>query len=230
MHEELWAGVELKINNAEFFLEEMEKALLPPDRTQMNVAQQTTGAIIDTGWQRSFYAHLDAFLAMARSVPAIIQCCFGWDTSDAMKSWRARLSATEEKRRGEFTKAFEPAYETFRKLPLSSARNISLHRTGVAPVKVNIAGRFGVSYIGTPVSHVPTAEGEEIAAGGDQALQWVATMPPVPVQPVWADCKIDDKSLFTECRAYLDGAKNLLAQARGISQQVHDNESLTPPK
>ena len=230
MHEELWAGVELKINNAEFFLEEMGKALLPPERTQMNVALQTTGAIIDTGWQRSFYAHLDAFLAMARSVPEIIQCCFGWDTSDAMKSWRDRLSTTEEKRRREFKKSFKGAYKTFRKLPLSNARNISLHRTGVAPVEVNIIGRYGISYIGTPVSHVPTAEGEEIAAGDDQALQWVATMPPVPVQPAWPDFKVNGKSLFTECRAYLDGAKNLLARARGISLQVHDNESLTPPK
>lgn len=32
MDDELWAGIDLKIENAEFFSEQMGKALLPPDR------------------------------------------------------------------------------------------------------------------------------------------------------------------------------------------------------
>jgi len=35
MQEELWAGVELKMESADFFLEQMGKALLPPERTQI---------------------------------------------------------------------------------------------------------------------------------------------------------------------------------------------------
>src|SRR5437762_433748 len=71
MHEELWAGVELKNEHAAFFLERMGQALAPPKRTQINVALGASGAIIGTNWQRSIYAYLDAFLAMARSVPEV---------------------------------------------------------------------------------------------------------------------------------------------------------------
>jgi len=69
MHVELWAGVVLKVTNADFFLEQMGRSLQPPERTAINVALQSAGTIIGTQWQRAFYAHLDAFLAMGRSVP-----------------------------------------------------------------------------------------------------------------------------------------------------------------
>jgi hypothetical protein len=100
MHEEFWAGVNLKAANAEFFLEETGRALRPPERTMMNVVLQSAGAIIDTRWQRSFYACLDAFLEMSRSVPEVINCCFGEDTSPAMRGWFYGLDRTEESRRG----------------------------------------------------------------------------------------------------------------------------------
>ena len=76
MHEELWAGVDLKIEHAAFFLEQMGHALAPPERSQINVAMQWGVA---TGWQRSFFAYADAFLAMARSVLEVIDACFGAD-------------------------------------------------------------------------------------------------------------------------------------------------------
>jgi hypothetical protein len=62
----------------------MAKALQPPERTAMNVALQASGTIIDTQWQRSIYARLDAFLSATRSVAEIIKCCFGADTHPKM--------------------------------------------------------------------------------------------------------------------------------------------------
>jgi hypothetical protein len=229
MHEELWAGVELKVENAEFFLDGMGKSLLPPERTQMNVALQSGGATIDTGWQRSFYAQLDAFLAMGRSVPEITQCCFGTDRSSVMKSWFDGLPLAERIRRQTFTDRFKSARDAFDALPLSTARNISLHRSGVAPVVVKITGRFGVSHMGTPIMRVPTAESRPIVAGDDPSTQWAATLPPVQVQPSWTDFSIDGRSLFPECQAYLKDAGNVLDQARIIAQVVHRNDALTAP-
>jgi hypothetical protein len=40
MHDELWAGAEMKSQHATFFLEKMGAALLPPERTAINVANR----------------------------------------------------------------------------------------------------------------------------------------------------------------------------------------------
>src|SRR2546426_526168 len=83
--------------NAELFSEQMGKALLPPDRNPMKIALESTGAIIEIRWQRSFYANLDAFLAMVRSVPEIIHACFGADLgSREMKAWFNGLTLAEQ--------------------------------------------------------------------------------------------------------------------------------------
>jgi hypothetical protein len=88
MHENLWAGVDRKLQDAHFAFDEMATSLPPPERTPMNVAQQSTGAIIDTRWQESFYAHVDTFLAKVRSVPEIIESSFGADCgSGPMRQW-----------------------------------------------------------------------------------------------------------------------------------------------
>ncbi len=195
----------------------------------MNVALQPTGAIVDTCWQQAFYAYLDAFLTMARSVPEIISACFGKDFSPAMKDWFNGLPTPETDRRKTFSSQFKTTYNSFKELSLSNARNISLHRTGVAPVEVNITGRFGVSHVGTPVRRVATSESRPIAADDDPALQWATALAPISLQPTWTDFSIDGRPLFPECRAYLDEARKLLTQARGISQQVHGNDSLTLP-
>ena len=47
MHEQLWAGVGLKLQYAAFHLEKMSGSLQPPERTGHNVAQQAAGAVID---------------------------------------------------------------------------------------------------------------------------------------------------------------------------------------
>ena len=87
MDEKLWAGAELKLQNAEFHLDMMGRSVQPPEQTAINVALQASGAIIATGWHRAF-AYFDAFLSAARSVPEIIQCCFGVDLGHPdMEEW-----------------------------------------------------------------------------------------------------------------------------------------------
>jgi len=229
MYEELWSGAALKIDNARFFLESMGKSLRGPERSQINVALQSSGAIVDTQWQRSFYAYLDGFLAMARSVPEIIHCCFGADQSGPMRPWFDALSDTERIRRQRFTEKFRPALRDFSALPLSTARNIVLHRTGVPPVEVQIKGRFGISHVGTAVARVPIAESRPIAAGDDPSAQWASTLPPVPLEPRWTDFILDGKPLFTECQTYLQKTEHLLAHARIIAKEVHGTDGLTTP-
>jgi hypothetical protein len=74
VHENLWAGIDFKRANAEFFLEEMAR-VLQPDRSHMAAVLQSHG-----GWQQtSLYAYVDAFLVMTRSIPAIIEYGFGKD-------------------------------------------------------------------------------------------------------------------------------------------------------
>ena len=72
MHEHLWAGVELKLQNAVFHLRQMERSIDRFEQTEESAELQASGAIFDTGWQQSIYAHVDAFLSAARSVPEII--------------------------------------------------------------------------------------------------------------------------------------------------------------
>jgi hypothetical protein len=115
MHEELWAGVDRKISNAGFFLEEMGRSLQPPRRAI------TAGVIPDMPlqWERSFYASLDAFLVTARSVPEVINCCFGKDTATSeMKKWFGALAAAERGRRNNFLKQYQGGYDHFSDSPL----------------------------------------------------------------------------------------------------------------
>ena len=184
MHEHLWAGVRLKLQHAAFHLQRMGQSLEPPERTATNVALQAAGAILDTGWQRSFYAHLDAFLSAARSVPEIVQCCFGVDERHPdMRSWFGQLPDEEKTRRHEFKKQFKPAYDSFRELRLGKLRHISEHRTGVPPAKVTVSGLFGVIYVGSPVERIPLSETRHI---NQPDLSWMAKPIPLP-QPNWDD-------------------------------------------
>ena len=181
-------------------------------------------------WQRSFYPNFDVFLAMVRSIPEIIQCCFGEDRSPPMKSWFDGLLAAERARRKAFSSQFRADHVAFSRHPLSTARNISLHRIGYPSVEVAITGRFGVVHIGSPVKSVPIAESRNLGdLGNDPALLLAATQPALPVQPMWSDFAIDGRPLFAECRAYLALAQELVAQARAISQRVHGTSNLTTP-
>ena len=228
--EELWVGVDLKAQHADFYLSEMGRSLQPPERTQMNVALMSSGVILDTRWQRSFYAYFDAFLAMARSIPEIINCCFGKDTRNKeMTAWfRRALEQDEQDRRQAFTREFEAGgYKDFRQHPLATARNISFHRAGYASsVEVTLTGLFGVTYVGSPIASIPTTETRSLPEGDPH--YWLMQPSPIP-PPMWSDFTFDGKPLFEECRSYLALAQRLIEQARSIVQSVHGRNGLSPP-
>jgi hypothetical protein len=224
MHEELWAGVEIKLQNALFHLDRMARSLDPPERTQMNVALQVAGTIIDTGWRRSFFAHLDAFLSATRSVAEIIKCCFGVDPHPAMRAWFDSLPPAERTRRYEFRKQFQACYDRFCGLPLGKARHISEHRTGIAPATVTISGLFGVTYIGSTAKPVPISETRQIE---DPNLAFLAK--PRPLEPRWDDFDIGGQPLFPACEEYLRGVQALVSEARRIADVVHGANGLTAP-
>ena len=224
MHDELWAGVESKLENSAFHLDRMGQSLQPPERTHMNAALEASGVILTTNWQRALYAHLDAFLSTTRSVPEIINCCFGQDSSQQMKSWFDKLSPDEQDRRRDFSKQFKANHVKFRAHDLSQARHVSEHRKGYAPVEVAIKGFFGVVYTGSPVKPVPTSETRVI-----DNPEYAFLAKPMPLRPSWQDFTIDGKPLFDECGAYLERARTLIAEARTISAKVHGNKALMPP-
>jgi hypothetical protein len=230
MHEELWAGVDSKIANAAFFIEETAGLF---DWPNGSAAARAIAAGVNVEMplqcERSFYAHLDAFLVTARSVPEVINCCFGKDTiTSEMRNWFASLSAAEQTRRSEFLRQFQSTYDNFRNLPLSKERNISYHRTGYPAVEGKITGRYGV-YIGSPINRLPTVESEPLIARDTDALKWAATQPPPPIRATASDFTIGGASLFPECRSYLEQANCLVSQARAIAQLVHGADVLTPP-
>jgi hypothetical protein len=225
MNEELWAGAEVKLEYAEFHFSEMARLVAIPERTAWDVALQASGTIIDGVWQRAFYAHLDALLSAARSIPEIIQCCFGHDPARQMKKWFGGLPAAEQDRRREFRKRFEQSYKTFRDLPLGEARHQIEHRTGVAPVEVTVIGRFGVTYTGGPAKPIPMSEAPIITD---------PNFPPSLVKahalrPNWSDFTIQGQPLFDTCREYLDEAALLVAGARLLAEAVHGTNVLTVP-
>jgi hypothetical protein len=222
MDEKLWAGVELKLQYAEFHLQMMGRSLDLPKPT----ALEAYGMIRDTGWQRSLYAYFDAFLSRARSVPEIIQCCFGVDDRSPreIKEWFKKLPADELDRRQEFKKHFKRHYDCFCALPLGRARHISEHRTGVAPVTVTISGMFGVIYRGNAAERIPLSETRQI---DDPDRAFLAN--PIPIQPTWNDFDIDGQPLFPACQKYLDDARVLIDEARRMALRIHGAHSLSSP-
>ena len=173
--EALWAGIDQKHDHAQFHFERMSRALRPPERTAFS-------AIMDKGmgheWHRPFYAHLDAFLSAARSIPEIIRCCFGHDPDRRMAGWFGRLSVDERARRKKFSERFDPKLPAFRELPLSKARNASEHRKGFAPATVTTIGLLGVTYNADPVTRLPRSETRKLP----EPYGWMER--PTPIQPM----------------------------------------------
>ncbi len=224
MHEELWAGIALKLDHASFHYEKMGESLDPPESNAWNVAAESAGRIIDTGWHRSLYAHLDAFLSATRSVAEIIKCCFGVDPHREMRDWFDNLPADEKERRCEFRRRFQKHYDAFCQLPLGKARHVSEHRTGYPDAMAKVSGMFGVTYIGSPTKPIPISETRKI---DDPNLAFLVK--PRRIHPTWTDFSIDGQGLFDACAAYLRGAKDLLDASRVIAVQVHGSKRLTPP-
>jgi hypothetical protein len=219
----LWPGVDLKLENATFHFEQINRALAGPERTGHLVAIEASGGIIGHDWQRPFYAHFDAFLSATRSVGQVIKCCFGEDTDGRLTPALDALSVDEQNRRRAFQLQFDPHLTAFNQRPLSTSRNISEHRTGYAPVTVTITGLLGVTYLGSPLKRIPTVETRQHNKPGVPFVQ----SHPLPVRPLGRDFKIDGQPLFPECQAHLEAAQQLIATARSIATQTHGT-ALTP--
>jgi hypothetical protein len=220
----MWDAIEHKLDGAEFFFGEMGRDLVSPavGNPTMAAIAISTGATVGHPWQQRFYHHLDAFLAIARSVPDIVRCCFGFDP--VMGSWLSSLDTAERARRQAFQAKFTKPYEDFKKLPLSGVRNVALHR-GVAPVEVQITGRWGV-YTGGPLEIVPESETPTIVAGNDPSLMWASTEPSQGIAPRPSDFSFivttasgpTKMDLFPECNKFLEEARKLVEEARKICQ------------
>jgi hypothetical protein len=227
MHEHLWAGADRKLEEALGSYEAMARSLQPPARMPMSPHE-----VIDTRWQDSLYTNAGTFLAKVRSVPSIIEACFGADRgSRPMKEWLDSLPPDERLRRQTFSHQFRPDREAFRQRHLTNERDVSEHRTGFPSIEGKVVGPFGTVHIASPAHRIPTAENRPLEAdiGKDPALMWAATQPPRPIQPRWDQFTIGGKPLFEECRAYLTLAQQLVSQARDIAQRVHGTNSLTTP-
>ena len=224
MHQHLWSGADLKLDHARYQFERMGKALEPPAHTAMNVVLEISGAMVGGMWHRAFYASLDAFLSASRSIPEIVQCCFGVDTGHpTMRDWFKNLDSGEQERRLKCKERFKPHYDAFRGLPLGTARHISEHRQGFAPVTLTITGRFGLTYVGDPITHIPMSE----AGAADSQHPWMNKS--LAIRPKWTEFTIDGKPLFEACDAYVTAAQALINEGRTIVQAVNGNGPLSAP-
>jgi hypothetical protein len=219
MHK-LWRGIEAKLDYAQFHFEKMSQALVAPRLDARMAAIEASGAIVGHEWQRPFFAHFDAFLSATKSVPEIIRACFGADRHPEMRF--EELPEDEKLRRVQFGADFAPALKQFRDMTLSKARNISDHRSGVAPVVGEIVGMFG-TYTVTATKRAPTSEIRDV----EPEFGWLVK--PRPVRPSWTDFFIGEEPLFDASKAYLEAAQALRQNASEIYQRVHSGKSLTDP-
>jgi hypothetical protein len=232
MHDHLWAGVDRRLADALSSFDAMARSLQPPARTQRAVALESAGASIAHPWQDTFWAHIDTFLTKVRSVPDVIECCFGADRSPPMRDWFDGRPPIEQVRRKTFSYTFRSDRDAFRQHPLTTVRNSSEHRRGFPDVEGKIIGPFGTVHIATPTQRVPDAESRPLEAGNinsNAALQWAAALPPRPIEPKRDQFTIAGKPLFPECHAYLTLARDLRAKAQSICDEVHGNRPLSTP-
>lgn len=231
-HEILWSGVMLKLDNARFHLDSMQRAIEPPPRTQTQVAHLAAGAVLGKDRHRPFMAHLDAFLASTRSVPEVINCCFGHDSSKAMKEWFNRLSSEEKTRRKRFFQRLKPDLSRFKDLPLTGARNVSFHRQGYPDVVITAYSLFQrrdgqPKYTGNPVQPLPSLE---ISPVQDQAK-----LPSVTFHAVYPDAIIIEQGTampdpFPDpFERYLKEACFIQLRARANADEVHNGHPVTLP-
>jgi hypothetical protein len=213
----------------------MRQALTPAQnrpelQDAIETAKSSPGTVVVTQWQPRLYYYFDAFLAVTRSVPDIIQAWLGWDP----KPWVKCLPPEEQARRKQFQDQFRPLYTEFSQHVVSRARNITIHRTGTPSVELFITGRWGV-YGGGPLHHIPLAEIPPEYLNPDAP---VGPIPAVPLEPcandfslkeVGTDGCIQLHTLFPTCKAYLDAAHDLVGKAGNICARVHGRQPLTPP-
>jgi hypothetical protein len=232
----MWESIDARVEEADFFLEQMSKDLVPPEmgpNAQLARAIAMTGAIVSHPWQPRFYFHLNAFLAAARSVPEIIMFQFGVDlkATKTVKNWVKKLLHLEQRLRNQFADRFRPSLEGIAQDPVSTARNITVHRQGTAPVNVAVVDAWGNAHQAGPTTHLDDAAaapiGAELAAG-EQA--------PAQLAPKWSDFELTLHlpppalprvvPLETALRNYLQAVKKAVVDARLIVQHVYG--TLTP--
>lgn len=161
-----------------------------------------------------------------QSIAEIILCCFGHDRHPRPRSWFAALSADEQVRRRRFGHEFAPHLETFRRLPLSAARNFSVHRRGFPQYTFRVTGGFGTPYVGTALQPVPLSEAKQF---NDPRRQVMFGKPRALEPPSSSDFAIDGRPLYPECDLYLKSASALVTKAREIAERIHANAPLTLP-
>jgi hypothetical protein len=190
--------------------------------------QESGDPIMAAAGRRPFYAEFDAFLTMARSVPELIQACFGTQEMPPkyVRDWFDGLDPGEKLRRAKFTTQFESIYRAFQNLPLSNRRTAILQRAGGAGVQVLIVDRFGVS---PDTEAVPGAQSTPIASDADPSFPVPRSAQASCVEPSWTDLYIDGHPLYDEVVDYLEQVSNLIAAAHKISAEVHGAQSLTVP-
>ena len=233
----MWDRVHFKLGSAEFFLGEMGRDLIPPsarpESQHLAAIAISTGTIVDHPWQPKFYYHLDAFLAATRSVPDVIQACFGNDNG-RLAGWVSKLDPDEQKRRNNFQTAFKPLYWEFQGMPLSRARVGTYHHRGVPPVEAKVQGKFGVDHVGGPLTRLASMDTTLFGAGKGSTPLWLGEYPPFPIEPRTDDFYLQMadgtvRKLFPECTQHLQECHVLLDKARAISEAVHGGKNLTLP-
>jgi hypothetical protein len=126
-------------------------------------------------------------------------------------------------RRREFQDKFKLDYDTFCALPLGTARHISEHRTGVAPVTVTVTGRFGVTYRGSPTKDLTPSETRAMPP----ELGWMQKH--LPLRPMWMDFDIDGNLCLRSFVTILNARELLISRARILAEVVHRSGQLTSP-
>ncbi len=227
MHDDYWAGVESALSGAARHLIEAARSLQPPERTGWSVALESDGTtIVWKPWEEPFYGNVRSLLQQARSVPFVIESCFGCDIGlKELKVWFKDLSPDEQTRRRDFSEQFKSHRNQFREHNLTKAANIMVHRRGFAPIEGVVIGPSGKRYPASPTAPVPIAESPSI---GEDAPPGTRIQSAIPVWPREDQFTIDGKSLFPELQAYLQLAHQLRDKARDICH-VHDGKHLTPP-
>src|SRR5258705_4798424 len=110
MSDALWAGPDLKLEYATFYFFEMVRVLDRLDLSDHEVTMSMITGNVRPNQQRDVFAHFDALISAARSIPEIIECCFGKDRGigigkvAAMDKWWQALPTDEQQRRERFSK------------------------------------------------------------------------------------------------------------------------------
>jgi hypothetical protein len=234
MHEELWQGIDFKLAEAAFFLDRMGKVLVPQ---WVNDPMGHPGYRHSAAhWQPDFYFYLDAFIGATRSIPDVIQKCFGWD-KHSEKKWPQPPDNHEIDRRKRFQSAFTRLYVAFSRQPLSRVRVGTFHWRGVPSVQTKAKVFCGQEYIGKPGQIIPSAVPRQYPPGTDQALIALFSKP-LPVEPSWPDFTLEipqedgtteSKPLFPACQAYMKSADELVKESRALCERLHGGYNLTPP-